>query len=253
VEQGGSYKKYDAGSKLVTVAFENGPTLSQQLNPQGPTLLDLIVTGTNNGNHIHFTSGGQDIQAQVNGVPNGRFAPTGRLVAYGGAGNDLIQVDGGITLSAWLFAGTGNTTLQGGGGNDVLVGGGGNDTLIAGKGRDLLIAGAGASRLIGNSGDDILIAGTTAFDDNEAALYAIMAEWTSSRSYADRVANLSGTGSGPSNNGNYFLIASGPNATVFDNGASNVLNGGSGLDWFFANLAQDSINGRHDSEIVENL
>ena len=30
-----------------------------------------------------------------------------------------------------------------------------------------------------------------------------------------------------------------PNATVFDNGAIDVLNGGSGMDWFFANLSQD--------------
>ena len=63
---------------------------------------------------------------------------------------------------------------------------------------------------MGNSGDDILIAGTTAFDHNQAALAAIMAEWTSARSYADRVANLSGTGSGPRDNGSVFLMASGP-------------------------------------------
>jgi Ca2+-binding RTX toxin-like protein len=120
-------------------------------------------------------------------------------------------------------------------------------------GRDLLIGGAGAAQLRGNGGDDILIAGTTAFDHNQAALAAIMAEWTSARSYADRMANLSGTGSGPSNNGNYFLMAGGPNATVFDNGAVDVLNGGSGMDWFFANLTQDIIHGRRKSEIVESL
>ena len=86
-----------------------------------------------------------------------------------------------------------------------------------------------------------------------AALDAIMAEWTSARSYAHRVANLSGTGSGPRNNGNYFLIAGGPSATVFDNGAIDVLNGGSGMDWFFANLVQDLLHGRHDGEVVEGL
>src|SRR5262249_45165041 len=162
------------------------------------------------------TPGGQEIQAQVDAFPNGRFNPTGRLVAYGITGNNVIQVAGSITLSAWLYAGPGNDLLQGGGGNNVLVGGGGNDPLIAGSGRDLLIGGAGAAQLTGNSGDDILIAGTTAFDHNQAALAAVMAEWTSARSYADRVANLSGTGSGPRNNDNVFLIASGPNATVFD-------------------------------------
>src|SRR5207249_3223600 len=100
----------------------------------------------------------------VNDVPNGRFIPTGRLVAYGLAGNDDIKVNGSINLPAWLYGGDGNDTLQGGGGNDVLVGGAGNNTLIAGQGRDLLIGGSGAAHLVGNSGNDILIAGTTTFD-----------------------------------------------------------------------------------------
>jgi hypothetical protein len=252
----GSYKQYDAGSKLLTVAFEKGPTLSQQANPQDASLRDLVVTGTDGNDHIHFTSGGQEIQAQVGGFPNGRFAPTGRLVAYGVAGNNTIQVDRGITLPAWLYAGPGDDLLQGGGGNDVLVGGGGNDTLIAGGGRDLLIGGSGAAQLIGNSGDDIMIAGTTAFDHNQAALDAIMAEWGSSRTYADRVANLSGTGSGPRANGDVYLLASGPGATVFANGKVNRLQGGSGTNWYFAKRSgslTDDLTGLHDGEIVEDL
>jgi hypothetical protein len=72
-----------------------------------------------------------------------------------------------------------------------------------------------------------------------------------------RVANLSGTGSGPRNNGNDFLIASGPNATVFDDSSVDVLNGGSGTDWFFANqsggVAQDIIKGLGGGQIVEEL
>jgi Ca2+-binding RTX toxin-like protein len=253
VEAGGSHKQYDAGDKRVTIAFDGGPTLSQQPNPQDATLRDLVVTGTPGDDHINFTPGGGGVQAQVDGLPNGRFDPNGRLVAYGLAGNDTIQVAGGISLSAWLYGGDGDDLLQGGGGNDVLVGGAGSNTLISGQGRDLLIGGSGASRLVGNSGDSILIAGTTAFDDNQAALAAIMAEWTSARDYATRVANLSGTGSGPSANGSYLLIAGGPKATVFDNGAADVLSGGSGMDWFFADLAQDVIHGKHDSEVVDGM
>jgi hypothetical protein len=113
------------------------------------------------------------------------------------------------------------------------------------RGSDLLIGGSGPSTLSAGSGNDILIAGTTAFDANETAPSAIMAEWTSGRDYATRIANLSGTGSGPRANGDIFLIASGPNATVFDNGVSDVLDGGSGMDWFFANLTQDILHGRH--------
>jgi hypothetical protein len=254
--EAGSYKQYDAGSKLVTIAFQNGPVLTQEADSLDPSRRTLVVTGSPGNDKILFNPGGGTggtVKVLVNNLPQGAFSPTGRLIAYAGAGDDTIKVAGSISLPAWLYAGPGNDLLQGGGGNDVLVGGGGNDTLIAGPGRDLLIGGSGAAHLVGNSGDDILIAGTTAFDHNEAALAAIMAEWTSARSYADRVANLSGTGSGPRNNGNYFLIGAGPTATVFDNGAIDVLHGGSGMDWFFANLAQDLIHGQHDSEIVENL
>src|SRR5258708_5785643 len=69
----GSYKLYDAGSKLVTIRFEGGPTLSQQRNPQDPSLRDLVVTGTSGDDHIQFNQGGAAIQAQAQGVPNGQI------------------------------------------------------------------------------------------------------------------------------------------------------------------------------------
>ena len=49
-----------------------------------------------------------------------------------------------------------------------------------------------------------------------------------------------GTGSGSSfvnrSNGNVFLTTEGASATVFDDGAADVLTGSAGQDWFFANL-----------------
>jgi hypothetical protein len=256
VEAGGSYEEYDAGSKLVTVAFQNGPALTQEADSLNPSLRTLVVRGTPGDDTILFNPGGGPtgtVKVLVNHLPQGAFSPTGRLIAYGVAGDDDIAVAGGVTLPAWLYGGTGNNRLKGGGGNNVVVGGAGHNVLFGGRGRDLLIGGSGSSTFIAGSGDDLLVAGTTAYDANEAALAAIMAEWTSGRDYATRIANLSGSGSGPRNNGSYFLIASGPNATVFDNGAIDVLKGGSGMDWFFADLAQDIIQGRHHSEIVENL
>ena len=75
-------------------------------------------------------------------VSLGTFAPTGHIVAYGLAGNDVIQyvtsTIGGrvyaITKPAIFFGGDGNDTLIGGTGNDILVGGNGNDTLVGGGG-----------------------------------------------------------------------------------------------------------------------
>ena len=98
-------------------------------------------------------------------------------------------------------------------------------------------------------GSDLLIAGRTAFDNNEDALCAIMAEWTSTRSFADRVANLRGAGNGPRLNGNYFLKTTGPDATVFDDGAADRLTGGAGSDWFFIGLG-DIITDLHADDAI---
>ena len=110
----GWYNNYDAGSKLLTISFQDGPTLSQQPNSQDPSLRDVVVTGTDRNDQILFSPGG-GLQVQVNGVPTARFAPTGQIVAYGLGGNDLIQVSGGIGLPALLFGGTGNDQLLDGG------------------------------------------------------------------------------------------------------------------------------------------
>jgi len=68
-----------------------------------------------------------------------------------------------------------------------------------------------------------MIGGTTAFDDNKAALTAIMAEWTSARDRATRIANLTdGSGSIDGANDPFFLLL-GAGGTVFDDATSDIL------------------------------
>ncbi len=121
----------------------------------------------------------------------------------------------------------GSVTLQGGDGDDVLVGGSQNDSLIGGSGRDLLIGGLGADTLGGEAGDDILIGGKCTLSGNVTALNAIMAEWTSAKSYATRVANLSKGGGA---NGSTKLNSA---SVQNDSSAADQLNGNSETDWFF--------------------
>jgi hypothetical protein len=83
-----------------------------------------------------------------------------------------------------------------------------------------------------------------------------MAEWTSSRCYATRVANLQGDGNGPRANGTSFLKAAGPDATVFDDDDLDKLTGSAGRDWFFANLDDgvlDKFTDEHGNELVDDL
>jgi hypothetical protein len=110
--------------------------------------------------------------------------------------------------------------------------------------------------LFAQKGENIAITGTTDYDSSDAALAAIMAEWTSKHSYAERVANLSGTGTADRLNGNYFLIAGGPDATVHGDGRVNRVFGGSGGNWYFAQLSGlvgDLLEGKRHGEVVEDI
>ncbi|HVK07597.1 MAG TPA: LamG-like jellyroll fold domain-containing protein, partial [Gemmataceae bacterium] len=249
--EAGPYVSFVAGDKLLTVAFEGGPVLTQQADALDPGARTLVVRGTAGNDAVVFNPGGSTggtVQVLVNAVAPGTFSPTGRLIVHGGDGDDDIQVAGGIAVPAWLYGEAGNDRLKGGDSASVLLGGAGDDQLTGGQGRDLLIGGLGADALKGNGDDDLLIAGTTAFDDDELALAPILAEWTSERDYATRVANLRGEGSGPRANGDYFLVASGPAGTVSDDDAADVLQGASGTDWFFFDPLLDTLSGDHAGE-----
>ena len=143
----------------------------------------------------------------------------GRSVLIGGEGNDLLYGAGGDDV---LLGGVGNDLLFGGGGNDVLSGGDGVDIIDGSSGRDVVIGGLGSDVLLGSAGDDILVGGYTTHDDDVAALDEIMAIWSSSASFNDRVAALTATDG--------LLQA---NVDVFDDESLDLLVGGAGRDLIF--------------------
>jgi hypothetical protein len=231
--------------------------IALQVDPANSSQTALVVGGTTGDDTIVFSpadnKGG--IRVTINGVNQGAFRPTGHIIAYGQSGNDTIRetsqkIKGSIVfirVPALLFAGDGTDTLDVSGSiaANVLVGGAGNDTLIGGKGRDILIGGLGTDTLRAGSGGDILIGGTTAYDNNAAALAAVLAEWSrTDLDYATRMAHLSGSLSGGLN-GAYLLNSS----TVQADGMVNSLYGGAGLDWFFAS-AVDQLFNQSSGEVV---
>ncbi|RIK73581.1 MAG: hypothetical protein DCC67_17720, partial [Planctomycetota bacterium] len=172
-----------------------------------------------------------------------------------GGGDDWAFVTQNLVKPATMLGGAGNDKLTGGNGNDILVGGGGADLLIGRQGNDILIGGVGIDLLIGDSGSDILVAGSTVHDVDLAALDAIMAEWSSSRSYVQRVANVTDgvdKSSDRLNGDHYFL-----DSNVFDDGVIDFLSGGGGRDLFFANeewsWSSDWIADLQNNEFVEGL
>lgn len=179
------------------------------------------------------------------------FASITRLLAFGQAGDDDLQVAGSIALPAWLFGGDGNDRLKGGAGHDILPGGLGDDLLVGGSGRDFLAGEEGADRLVGNADEDIIIGGRLRFAEVDAALCAIMAEWTSSRNYTSRIGRISD--SGASGLGDFALVEG---LTVVDDNAADVMTGSAGQDWFFAHLGAgvlDKITDLATNEFADDL
>ena len=185
----------------------------------------------------------RSVYATVKDVSYGPFTVC-QIFVYGQAGNDDIQVAGSITIPAVLRGGGGNDRLKGGAGHDVMLGEDGDDLLLGGAGRDLLVGGDGADRLVGDAGDDILIGGITDHDATDAALCAIMKEWTrADADYATRVGHLKGTLAGGLNG--VILLNT---ATVHDDALEDVLTGSSDRDWFFFDPARDTMTDRKPDE-----
>ncbi len=154
------------------------------------------------------------------------FGESGNDLLLGNDGNDYLY--GGLGDDGMLGL-DGNDRIFGESGNDVAIGGAGNDKLYGGTGRDLLIGGIGVDTLFGEVHDDILVAGSTDYDEDAAALQAIMAEWTSGNDYETRVDNLR---NGGGENGAFVL----DEETVNDDEDKDTLWGDGGLDWFWIGL-----------------
>jgi len=250
---GQNYTSY-AAYQYVTV-FDVSATI--QTDPGDATRMALVVEGSANAETLVFSAvTGNGVALSINGYSVGTFAAPGgaafgHLLVYGNGGDDTIRLTGGLAVSAFVFGGDGNDTVDAGGStaNNVLVGGAGNDAFTGGSGRDLLIGGLGADTLRGGGGDDILIGAYTDYDTNVTALLAVMQEWgRTDADYATRVKHLSGTLSG-GRNGSYYLKT----ATVHDDNAVDSLYGEAGTDWFFARktgLSKDKVNDLSTGEVV---
>lgn len=155
------------------------------------------------------------------------YGRNGHDVVDGGGGNDYIR---GGNHNDLLRGGEGTNRIYGERGNDIVVGGSGVDYLYGQSGRDILIGGGGSDRLDGGSGDDILIGGSTSYDGDDAALTALMAEWSSRTRYRSRVANIT-TGGGSLNG---VKLEAG--TTVQDDDTPDTLIGRGGRDFFIADF-----------------
>lgn len=101
------------------------------------------------------------VQVTINHVSYGIFDVStlgARLIVYGEAGNDVINLTG-ASLSMEAHGGDGNDTIYGGSLSDFLFGEAGNDNLNGNLGADVLVGGTGIDVLNGGAGENVLIGG----------------------------------------------------------------------------------------------
>lgn len=220
------------GSYIVTI-------LTAQ--PQGADLTVGIFRPVSNGWQLDLTIGNSTVTLFSASIA----LPLDGIIVNAQAGNDDVTIAGGIDLTAWLYGGAGNDRLKGGGGDDVLLGGDGDDLLTGGQGRDFLFGGRGADRLVGSADDDILISGFTAYDNDRAALAALLGDWTGPLSYQQRIASLMN----PALRGGVYLGA----PTVGDDFAADLLTGSSGNDWFWFDPDHDRVTDLHNEAFQNDL
>ena len=228
----GGNDQLDASGLVTTQATLDGGDGDDTLF--GGSAGDILIGGTDGGEGQQgsnvIIAGNGDNTIYGNGLTALKGATGGNNLIVGGTGHDTIYGNFGT-----------NPTGDGGeGGQNLIVGGGDDDTVYASQVVDGAEGGHGS----------ILVAGSTTLD--QAALLSVLSEWTSTRTVADKIANISGTGTGPRNNGNNFLEVG---VTVFDDSDADTLYSDSNGDenWLLLALSEDTANRVKPSDVETDL
>ncbi len=185
---------------------------------------DAVVVA---GQHTTVRAGAGDDTIELSTAFSIVFGEAGNDVIHGGDGTDQIFGGFGDDL---ITGGGSNDTLWGEAGDDVIDGGSGNDFIVGGFGRDILFGVSGRDALYGESGDDLLTGGATSL--TEAELLLIREEWSSSRSYEERLNNLRNENPNLDRaNGNAFLTSQ----SIQEDADRDALFGQTDRDAFFGN------------------
>jgi hypothetical protein len=236
----------------AAVSYGSGVNALTVIGSQGAST--YTVQSTRAGTATTVNGGAANDTFQVGDAIHALSAFKGALTLNGGGGNNTLDysayvgdvtVDLPLGLATAVAGGVSNIqNVTGSQGNDLIVGDANANVLVGGTGRNIIIGGGGGDTIRGGGGDNILIAGTTAYDTDPAltALNALFAEWTSGDTLSTRV-HLISQGVGP--NGRYYLNptanANTKPATVFRGSAADKLYDGGGPSFFFV-INQNQIN-----------
>ena len=240
-----------SGDAVVTITVTPASDPEPEPEPVGiqiiadatlPGLTALVIRGTASGEIIAVVPATGGVEVYFGCESQGVFSPTGRIIVYARGGNDAILIAGAVSRPVWAYGDEGNDLIKLGNGGGIAFGGAGSDAIVGGSGRDILVGGENGDLLVGNPGDDILISALTVYDDrsslasHENTWSTILAEWSSARTFAERVNNLTP-----------FLN----DDTISDDLAADsvdILTGSSGTDWILYKAGEDKVAGLSSTE-----
>jgi len=146
--------EYGASSELAVEVL----SWALQPNADHPELMDLVWGGTAGMDAVRFEEVAGAIRVRetiLDGLPidvtYDVAGVTGRVIALGGSGDDVLDARGLATIQATLNGDAGNNTLYGGAAGDILIGG--SDGGEGQQGSNVILAGDGPNTIYGNDVD----------------------------------------------------------------------------------------------------
>ena len=180
---------------------------------------DAVTAG--NGNTNISLGNGNDAVSVGDGNDNISLG-NGSDVVTAGNGNVNVNLGNGNNT---VTLGNGNDNSNLGNGSNVFVEGTGNDNVNAGNGNNMIVAGLGQHSVQVGNGRNILIDGSVKLNSASDSLRQVLNDWVQNGSQAGNAANIRSR------------------LTVTDNTShANRMTAGSGLDWFWAMYAKDTLN-----------
>lgn len=170
-----------------------------------------LIVGTSGADSITVTGSGTTFRVVINGRTVSLAGVNGRVLAFGLAGNDTIDMPTIAIASA----------SYGGDGDDIIRAGSAADRIFGENGADLLAGGLGADLINGGADNDLMFDGSVAPKTASVSLASTLALWKTFTNPTDA---------------NYTTIYNRLTVTS-DKISRDTIQGTTGLDLFFASVS----------------
>jgi Ca2+-binding RTX toxin-like protein len=209
----------------------------------------LNISGNGKNDWIHLALNGTVLTLTVNKKSVDFDTTTFTAVSIdGGAGNDRIWIDDGVTFGATIHGGVGNDRIHGGGGNDTIYGDKGNDWAWGGSGDDIVHGDAGNDHVFGDTGldqvfgdlgQDAIVGG----DDDDQLFGGGGHDRLHGGNGNDELSGEAGKDQLYGELGDDLLLGGGDNDKLWGGDGNDVIKGDAGNDHLNGGLGDDLLDG----------